>query len=150
MEAIELRNPKALMVAEIQGLFKRMTENIGFMAPGGFDSVAQDILRYVQSDDYFVILGIEDGHPRAIAMGFYPADNLFPYPTVTSMYNEGSPKLVRTVAAKLLDTIVQRGYSAVWAINSSGKPDRAWMRLFRLPGRTSVKPLGTVMEFKVE
>jgi hypothetical protein len=150
MEAIELRNPKALMVAEVQGLFKRMTDRIGFMAPGGFDSIAPDLFRYVSDDGYFVILGVEDGAPRAIAMGFYPADNLFPYPTVTALYNEGSAGLVRVVAAKLLDTILHRGYSKVWAVNSSGKPDRAWQRLLRIPGRTAVVKLGSVMEFKVE
>ena len=72
MEVIELRNPKALMVAEIQGLFKRMTERVSFAAPGGFDSIAPDLYRYVTSDGYFVLLGFENGSPKALAMGFFP------------------------------------------------------------------------------
>jgi hypothetical protein len=150
MEVIELRNPKALMVAEIQGLFKRMTERVSFAAPGGFDSIAPDLYRYVTSDGYFVLLGFEDGSPKALAMGFFPADNIFPYPTITVVYNEGSPGLVQKLGLKLLDTLMQRGYSRAWAINASGKPDRAWQRLFRLPGKTVVQRLGSVMEFRIE
>lgn len=150
MDVIELKNPKALMVAEIQGLFKRMTEKVSFAAPGGFDSIAPDLFRYVTSDDYFVVLGFEDGAPKSLAMGFFPADNIFPYPTITVVYNEGTPALVKALGAKLLDTLMQRGYSRAWAINASGKPDRAWQRLFRLPGQTQVKRLGSVMEFRVE
>lgn len=148
-QAIELRNPKALMVAEVQGVFKRAFDSISFAAPGGFDSTAETLFRYVTNDGYFVVLGFEDGHPKGTMMGFFPADELFPYPTITMAYNEGSPANVRAMARQTLDILKSRGYSSAWAVNSSGRPDRAWMRLFRLPGETSIKPLGTVMEIKV-
>lgn len=149
MEVVELKNPKALLVPAVAGLFKRGFESVHFAAPGGFDSVAPDVYEYVESDGYFVFIGAEDGQFKSLAMGFYPSGNLFPYPTVVLVYNEGSPALRVATIRKMVDNLLERGYTSLWAINASEHDTKVWQRLFhRGMGGTS-RVIGEVVEFSV-
>lgn len=149
MEVIELKNPRALAVAEVAQLFKRAFEKVKFAAPGGFDSVAADIFEFVTNDNYFVFLGAEKGHFKALAMGFYPSNNIFPYPTITLIYNEGSKELKDLLIRKMVDTMVSMGYTACWAINASGHSDKVWLKAV-VPDYGDAELLGTVYEFKIK
>jgi len=122
---------------------------VAFVAPGGFDSIAEDIYKFITHENYFTILGVEAGEFKTVAMGFYPTDKIFPYPTVTLFYSKGSRALLKATGQFLLDTLQQRGYTSAWAVNATGHSNAAWARLFGLPGKTSIKPLGSVMEIKV-
>lgn len=149
MEAIELKNPKALSVPMVQNLFKRALESVNIAAPGGFDSVAEDIFRYVQHDGYFVVLGAENGEFKSLAMGFFPSDNIFPYPTVTLVFNEGSRGLLKATVRKMVDIVLERGYTKVWAFNASDHSTAAWKRLFLTP-EGYANTIGEVVEFGVK
>jgi hypothetical protein len=149
MEVVELKNPRALGVAEVANLFKRAFEKVKFAAPGGFDSVARDIFEFVTNDNYFVFLGAEKGQFKALAMGFYPSNNIFPYPTITLIYNEGSKELKDLLVRKMVDTMVSMGYTACWAINASGHSDKVWLKAV-VPNYGDAEFLGSVYEFKIK
>lgn len=149
MEVIELKNPRALLVPELANLFKRAFEKVKFAAPGGFDSVAADIFEFVQNDNYFVFLGAEKGHFKTLAMGFYPSNHIFPYPTIVLIYNEGSKELKDLLVRKMVDTMVSMGYTACWAVNASGHSNKAWLKAV-LPDYSDAEALGTVFEFKIK
>lgn len=151
MEVVQVRNPRALMIPEVQQLVKQAVESNIIAAPGGFDSVAKDVFDYVTQEHQFMLLGAENGHFKTLVMGFMPNGNLFPYPSVVLFYAQ--PKTTKALrdatSAKLLDILVSAGYTSAWAFNATGNTDAAWSRFFTIPGRTSIKPLGTVMEIKV-
>lgn len=128
MNVIELRKPEALLIPDIQSLLKRGVEAGTFLAPGGFDSVAQDLFEFVTDPRQFMFLGAQDGKFQAVILGFLPTGNLFPYPTIVMIYNEGSRKLSRMMGEALMDFIVSNGYTRVLAVNTSGYPDEVWLR----------------------
>lgn len=150
MQAIHVQNPRALLVPEIEALIRRATTAISFAAPGGFDSIATDMYKFVTMDGLFMVMGVEDGKHVGLVLGGFPTLNIFPYPTIFLFYNEGSPKMVKLLAQKTLDIMLERGYTKAWAVNSSGRPDAVWERLFRLQGVTELVPMGTVYELRVK
>lgn len=149
MAAIELRNVHALAKPDVVGLIKRAVESGALLAPGGWDSVSVDIYNFVADPQHFMILGAEAGAFRGIMMGFYPVGNLFPYPTVVLVYNEGSRKLSREMQDLLLDNMLEKGYTSMLAVNSSGAKDEVWQRALTPKGATS-KKVGSLMLFEVE
>lgn len=149
MQAIHVKNARALLVPEVEGLIRRATMSISFAAPGGFDSIAQDMWSFVTNDNLFMVMGMENGKHTGLVLGGFPSLAIFPYPTIFLFYNEGSPKMVKTLAQKTLDIMLERGYTKAWAVNSSHGSDKAWQRLFRLNGVTDLVPLGTVFELRV-
>lgn len=149
MEVFQLKNPRALMLPNVQEIIKTAFESISFAAPHGFDSTANDVLKYVIDANFFLILGTENGQFNTMAMGFYPGDMIFPYPTITMFYSRGSKALLQATGRKLVDILGSAGYTTAWAVNATGHKNAAWARLFRLPGTTEIKPLGSVMELKV-
>lgn len=147
--AMLLRNPQALMIPEIQQLLKRAIDQGTFLAPGGFDTVAQDIFNFVTDHRQFMILGAEDGKWKACCMGFLPAGNLFPYPTVVMIYNEGSRELSKEVQAEAMDFMVSNGYTRALAVNTSGHTDKAWQKVLTPEGAKSER-VGSLVMFEVE
>jgi hypothetical protein len=143
---IELHNPKALLAPEVEKVLRAAVEAVPFAAPGGFDTIAADLFRWVQSDNFFILIGFEDGEAKGTVWGFFPADRVFPYPTVTMLYSKGSTELRKALAEKLLETLLSRGYTKAWAVNATGRGNAAWQRLFRLAGKTKADVLGSVME----
>lgn len=150
MQAIHVRNARALMVPEVQELIKRATLSVSFAAPGGFDSIAKDMWEFVNSENLFMIMGMEEGRQVGLVLGGLPSLAIFPYPTIFLFYNEGSPQMVKVLAEKTLDILAERGYTKAWAVNSSGRPDKAWARLFTLKDKTDLKPMGTVFELRIK
>lgn len=149
MEILELKDPKVLMVAQVAALIKRAVESGAMLAPAGFDTIATDIFGFVKDEDQFMVLGAEEGHFKALALGYYPVGNLFPYPTIVLLYNEGSKELSVQMREKLLDMAVSRGYTQVLAINHSGHSDAAWLKGLT-PEGVSSKIIGSLGMFEVE
>lgn len=150
MAAILIRNPRALMVPELQNLIKRATMAVSFAAPGGFDSIAQDMFKFVTREELFMIIGVEDGKYTGMVLGGFPNLAIFPYPTIFMFYNETGVKALKTLAKKTLDIISEAGYTKAWAVNSSGRPDPVWQRAFTLTGQTELTPMGTVFELRIK
>lgn len=148
MDAIVLRNPRALLIPDVMNLLKRAVESVNLCAPGGFDSVAQDIINFVADDQQFMILGAEDSTFKAVILGFFPTGNLFPYPTVMLYYNEGSRELSKVMRDKVYEYLLGSGYTRMVCINMSGYPDEIWMRALKVDGVTA-KIIGSMAEFEV-
>lgn len=149
MHVIELRDPQVLMKADLQQLLKRAVESGTFLAPQGVESVAEDIFNFVVRDDQFMFLGAEKGQWKGVIMGYLPAGHMFPYPTIVNFYNEGSRALSREMGAALMDFIVERGYTQVLAVNSSGHSDEVWLKGLTPTGAKSYIT-GSLSMFEVE
>lgn len=149
MHVVELRNPRALFIPDIQQLLKRAVEQGTFLAPAGFDSVAEDLFNFVTDEQQFMLLGAEDGGMKAVILGYLPVGNLFPYPTIVMIYNEGSRQLSRAMQDHLLDLLVSRGYTRMIAVNTSGHLDKVWLRGLTPEGVTSYIA-GSLGVFEVE
>jgi hypothetical protein len=149
MNVIELREPRALLIPDIQNLLKRALLSIDIVAPNGFDAVAADLFEYVTNPTHFMLLGAEEGTFRSVIMGFLPHGNLFSYPTIVVMYNEGSRALSKATQDELLDFLLARGYTRMLAANSSGHPDDVWLRGLTPAGATS-EIIGSLAMFKVK
>lgn len=148
MDVIEIRNPYALTVRDVQELLKRAVESGALLAPNGFDSVAEDIFHFVTDQTSFMLLGAEKGSFKSVVLGYYPSGNLFPYPTVVLMYNEGSKELLTATKEALLDNLVAHGYTKMLAVNSSGHTDKAWLKVLT-PDEATSKIIGSLAMFEV-
>lgn len=149
MKVINLQNPRALLVPDVQGLIERSLEKVPHFAPGGASSVAEDLLYIVQDPGSFLLLGAEDGAFKGLVIGNLPQTNFFPYPVISVVYNEGSTALLKEMQKQTLDIIVEAGYTKAWAANVSGHSDAAWLRAFKFPGVTA-KQIGTLHFFEVK
>lgn len=146
---VQIKNPQALLAPEVELVLRAAVGSVEFAAPAGFDSIALDLYKWVTNDNFFLLIGFEAGVAKSVVMGFFPADRIYPYPTVTLFYSKGSRELLRQTGTALLDLLLSRGYTAAWAVNASGRSNEAWMRLFRIPGKTNIKVLGSVMQLSV-
>ena len=149
MNVITLRRPEALGIPDIQDLLRRALDSTHMVAPNGLDTVAQDVINLVTMDDQFLFLGAEKGKFHAVMMGYLPVGNMFPYPTVVLIYNEGSRALSRAMQEHLLDFITSRGYTRMLAVNTSGHRDEAWLRGLTPAGATS-EIIGSLALFEVD
>lgn len=149
MQVIELRNPHVLAKPDVQQLLKRGVESDVFIAPNGFETVAQDIFNFVVQKHQFMLLGAENGAFKGVILGWFPTGNLFPYPSIVLFYNEGSRALSREMQDYLLDFIVSNGYTRMLAVNSSGHKDEVWLKGLTPQGASS-KLAGSLAVFEVK
>lgn len=149
MAAFVLRDPRALAKPEILNLLKRAVEAGTFLAPNGWDTVARDIVNFVVDENQFMILGIQDGKFVGCVLGYFPGGNLFPYPTVVSIYNEGSRETSRELRDELLETLMNAGYTRMLAVNTSGHEDGVWLRGLTPEGATG-SIVGSLAMFEVK
>jgi hypothetical protein len=115
----------------------------------GFDSIAADLFELVTNDNYFLLIGFEEGEAKSVAWGFFPASRMFPFPTIQLFYSEGSKELLLAMKERLLDVLLERGYTKAWAVNITGKSNAAWTKVFETAGKTKISVLGSVMELSV-
>lgn len=146
---IQIKNPNALLAPEVEKVLRAAMASVDFAAPSGFDTIALDLYKWVTNENFFMLIGFEAGAAKSVVMGFFPTDRIYPYPTITMFYSKGSRELLRQTGTAVLDLVLERGYTAVWAVNASGRSNEAWKRLFRIPGKTNVRVLGSVMELSV-
>ena len=149
MNVIELRQTKALLIPDVQALIKRCVEQSNLLCPYGFDSIAKDIVDFVQDPMQFMFLGAEGGAFKSVMAGYLPVGNLFPYPTVVMFYNEGSRALSRATQEACMDFINAAGYTKLLACNTSGRDDNVWQRGLTPEGATS-RLVGSLALFEVE
>lgn len=149
--AIQLCNPLALNEPPVAELFRRAFEATPDAAPNGIQSVVPDIVNAVTDPDaYFVVMGVADGKPAGLIMGHYPANGFYPYPTLFLLYTDPAvPGVKRAMQEKLVDILLERGYTTMWAMNGTGRPDEVWERAMACPG-VAFQPLGTVYAIGIE
>ena len=147
--AVLLRNPRALLIPEVAMLIKRAVEATKHAAPGGIDTVAKEFFDYTIDEDKFLFLGMEDGTPKGLEMGYFPDSALFPLPMVTLIYNEGTKALTKTMVKTTVDHITANGYSKFWAMNATGHTDKAWIRALTPKGTTG-RVIANVIEIAIK
>ena len=147
--AVLLRNPRALLVPDVAMLIKRAVEGTEHVAPGGIDTTAKEFFDYTTDEDKFLFLGMEDGAPKGLEMGYFPDSALFPLPMVTLIYNEGSKALTKVMLQATVDHITAHGYSKFWAMNATGKSDAVWIRALTPKGIKGRK-IATVIEMAIQ
>lgn len=150
MEVVQIKNPNALMIPEVGDLLQKALTITQRVPPERMEAVAPDIIRMVADPNSFLFLGEEGGHFRLLILGNLPTSALFPHAIILSFYNEGSRALKVLGTQKVLDLMSSRGYNTAWAVNGTGKPDRAWVRAFQHPGIAKVTPMGTVFELTAQ
>lgn len=148
MDVVEIRDPRALTVPALQDFLKRALESNALLTPFGFDAVAADIFDMAVNPTKFLFVGAENGEFRALTMGFLPDGNLFPFPTISLFYNEGSRELSREIREQTMDFVVSHGYTRLLAVNSSGHTDKAWLRGITPKGATA-DIIGSLVMFEV-
>lgn len=148
MKVIELTVPQVLMAPEVQKILKAAISSDVLLAPGGFDTLAGDLIEFVESPNHFILLGAEDGAFKTVLMGYFPSGQLFPYPTVILFYSEGTPTLREATQQKYIDLMLSRGYTKTLAVNGSKRSDKAWQKVLTPEGTTS-KIIGSLAMFEV-
>ena len=148
-KVILLRNPRALLVPDVAMLIKRAVEGTEHVAPGGIDTTAKEFFDYTTDEDKFLFLGMEDGAPKGLEMGYFPDSALFPLPVVTLIYNEGSKALIKVMLSATVEHITAHGYSKFWAMNATGKSDKAWIRALTPKGTTG-RVIANVIEMSIK
>lgn len=149
MHVIELRDPKALLIPDIQNLLRRAFDSVPMLTPYGFDSIAPDLFNFIVDDKQFMLLGAEGGKMKSVMLGYMPVGNLFPYPTLVLFYSEGSRQLAAEMRDQLLDLLASHGYTQMLAVNTSGYPDEVWLRGLRTEGVVSYI-VGSLAMFEAE
>ncbi len=131
-----LRNPRALLIPDVAMLIKRAVESTEHVAPGGIDTTAKEFFDYTTDEDKFLFLGMENGAPKGLEMGYFPDSALFPFPMVTLIYNEGTKALTKVMLTATVEHITAHGYSKFWAMNATGRSDKTWIRALTPKGTT--------------
>ena len=147
--AVLLRNPRALLIPDVAMLIKRAVEGTEHVAPGGIDTTAKEFFDYTTAEDKFLFLGMEDGAPKGLVMGYFPDSALFPLPMVTLIYNEGTKALSKKMQEAVVDHISAHGYSKFWAMNATGKSDAVWIRALT-PKGVKGRKIATVIEMAIQ
>lgn len=148
MNVVQVKNPAVLLLPEVQEMLQRAVEKAPHMAPRGLDSIAVDLYGLILDECRFFLLAWEDGKPSGFAFGSFPSGNLFPYPSVGMLYNEGSKAALRALSQALKNTILSKGYRKVYTMNVTGRSDKAWEKVIAPEGVSSTVA-GSVMVLEV-
>lgn len=148
MQILHVRNPQALANPMLLKLFEDALTAIPDAAPGGVASCAQDIYACIANPDIITLVGVEEGAFTTLCVAVLPNNNIFPYPSIVIGYNVGSRETYRAVKARMLDTLLEKGYTHFRTANTSGHSDAAWEKVSSLDGYT-LSQAGTLYDVKV-
>lgn len=143
-KVVRLTNPAAFEQDEVQELFKSAFES----NPLADFVKARAELATLPSDPMIgLFIGAEKGALLGLVIACLPRSTLTPVPSVYHFYNAGSAKLRELLLSTMVDFFLQAGYTRFWAINTTGRDDEAYMKLFRSAGEAS--RVGGFLEFKI-
>lgn len=148
MQILHVKNPNALQNPLLVDLFKRALTAIPDAAPGGFESCAEDIFNCIASPDVITVVGVEDGAFTSLCVATLPNNNIFPYPNVCIGYNSGSRETWLMVKQRVMDILLEKGYTHYRTANTSGHADAAWEKVMSL-GDYTLSKVGTLYDVKV-
>lgn len=149
MNVVQIKNPRALLIPDMQKFFEKVLKAFPRLAPLGLGSIAEDLFAYVTREDYFMLLGMEDKKPVGLLLGHFHQNNMVPYAMIDILYNDGSPSVSKALREKAIDIFTSAGYTKVWASNLSDINDKTWVRAMKL-SNIDIQPLGTVFEIGVK
>lgn len=147
MEVHRVRSPKVLSNPAIRRLFEAgLSYSVFGIAP--FEEVLPDLKVLIRDPKAGVFIGFDDkNRPKSMGIITLPPTKLITCPQVIALYSTGGRELTRATIAAGLEFIRSNGYIKFWAINSSGHSDKAWKRVFRLPGDTG--KVASLYEFRI-
>jgi hypothetical protein len=107
-----------------------------------------ELVKGVQAGTCVVWGGGTDGKLHGLAIVALPIDALAANPQVLHFHCTGGPRLRDLMVRAVVDFLLDKGYTGMWAINQSGKPDSVWSRAFAAAGKS--RPIGSIMAFDLE
>lgn len=144
VQVAELSDPKYLVLRTITELFRNAFTNCRLF-PQGFDGMVGEIVAMVSDPDTAVLIGTENDIPKGLLIIRFPTSRVTTVPQILHFYNDGTGAVRKKLLKAGVEVVKARGYTKVWAINGTRKPDSVWARTFRVAGPAS--PVGGIMEF---
>lgn len=142
---VPVKNPLALSIPEVHGLFVRAFTNGGLSA-GWSDQVMAELISMIGNPNNGFWIGEERGVYKALLIVLLPSSFLNPIPIVYMIYNEGSRSLLKQIANAGIAFLRANGYSRFRGINMNMTDDQ-FAKVFKFAGK-SVKTM-SVMEFEI-
>ncbi len=143
-KVVRLTNPAALERDEVQALFRAAFENNPL---ADFDQVRPELAALPADPMIGLFIGAEKGALLGLVVACLPRSTLTPAPSVYHFYNAGSAKLREALVSAMVDFFLEAGYTRFWAINTTGRDDEPYMKLFRSAGEA--QRIGSFLEFKI-
>lgn len=144
MTVVRMTNPLAMNGDQVQELFSRAFKDSKMCS---FEGAEEEFLRLVRHASTGVFVGAEKGEFHGLVIVDLPSTRLAPHPTVFHFFNEGSDALRTELIKAAVDFALQAGYTRLWAINATGRPNVAYKKLFEEAGEVEI--IGGFMEIKL-
>lgn len=107
-----------------------------------------ELVQATQDGTAAVWAGGADGKLQGLGIVCLPQDTLAVNPQVVHFHCDGGRVLRDRMVRAIVDFLLDKGYTAMWAVNQSGKPDAVWSRAFAAAGKS--RPIGSIMAFDLE
>lgn len=143
MNTVEVNNPKVMEVPAFREMVLRSLDP----SPWGPEAI-DEISKLIVDPNAQIVVSMENAAFVGISVALLPVSPLDNHPQVIHIYNEGSIGARRVLVKATAAGIKDKGYDNFWAINFTGRRDEVWTRAFK-PEGWEVKPIGSIMEFKV-
>lgn len=145
MGVIRLKNPVSMEIPTLKDVFtKAFGQNAA--VPVDIDASMDDFRYMIESDRFGVFLRLDGFDAQGLCVMALPESKIFPYPTCLTFYSEG-PKAVTDELIKAgVDFVKANGYTKFWGVNATGKPNAAWMKVFKQAGKERI--IGSLVEFE--
>lgn len=144
VQVAELRDPKYFGLRAIQRLFHDAFAD-SRLFPGGFEAMLEDVILMVTDPNTSLLVGLEEDIPKGLLIICFPTNKVTRLPQILHFYNGGGTQLRKKLLKDGVALVKARGYTKVWAINGTRKPDSVWARTFRVAG--PAEPIGGILEF---
>ncbi len=144
IRVVRLTNPGAFEQDEVKKLFTKAFETNSLT---NFEDAAAELAGIATDPLVAILIGAEKGKMRALAIACLPRSTLTPFPTVYHFYNNGSAKLRNALVDATVDFFLEAGYTRFLAINTTGRSDEAYKKLFHRAGEA--ERISSMLEFKV-
>lgn len=145
MQVVRLTKPEALDNPDVNALFERAyeTNSIGQWS----DAAREELQAAITSEALLVLVGVEEGQFKGCVICGMPVSAFFPTPIVYQYACFGSAELRHELGRKLVDILVDNGYTKCHGVNATGKADSVYGRWCK--DHFKVERLGSVLELTV-
>lgn len=142
-----LTDPRHLTERPLQRLFYDAFQN-NSIYPEGFGGIIEDLLALIVDPKVVVLVGTEGETPSALSIILFPNNKLAPNPQILHFYNGGSVALRKKLLKTMSGVVKAMGYTKVWGVNATDKPDSVWARLWEKTA--TARRLGGLMELTLK
>lgn len=134
-EILEIHNPAAFDLPEIRELFEQACERGNW---ANADDLIFEAKRFLHRPEISVLIGRHNGPWSALAYLMAPTTRLVAKKAqVWHFYNTGGNELRKALISACVEKAKSWGCDGFRVANTSGKPDRAWKKVFSQAGKTT-------------